>query len=381
MKKGLRNRLEEDVICSQVILRAVVEAAGLQAPTDLVDLHPTMCIEEHTNRDATIFIDNSEVSRLNADVLSTDDGVEILNIQQSPKVDAFQSLLSGQSHKTFFVPRVEASASHPSIETDALSEQFVCVEDVTLPKGSLIYSGSFNPLHEGHVALVVAALRKQGWQPESRTMNPLVIFEIPFTNADKGGLSRDDLIRRLGQFDVRSNQLLRDARLTNVAACVTTKPLFVQKAEILQNGVFLLGADTFARIINPVYYLPKPQPVTNESSSGTIVSDTTATSVSTAHTSVTAHSTVSVLTEIRGLSHMTAALARMLGYGCSFIVGGRVSPSTGEFETMDDIWDRSGLRKSIPAEIVGMFEGIPESLFRVDLSSTDIRNRIKREQS
>jgi hypothetical protein len=62
---------------------------------------------------------------------------------------------------------------------------------------------------------------------------------------------------------------------------------------------------------------------------------------------------------------MLAALEELRRLECRFIVGGRALD--GEFKTLADI--------DIPEEFAPMFEAIPETRFRSDISSTGLRER------
>ena len=95
-----------------------------------------------------------------------------------------------------------------------------CFLDTPLPEGSLVYSGSFNPLHLGHIRLAMAAQRAivasrasgrglacssqllQGHTPHGTPlMKPTIVFEISAMNADKPPLSLEELEKRLAQVD------------------------------------------------------------------------------------------------------------------------------------------------------------------------------------
>ena len=97
----------------------------------------------------------------------------------------------------------------------------------------LLFPGSFNPLHEGHVQLAQAAQHQSG-----RTAS----MEISVVNVDKPELNRDDLERRLmpikGKFQV----------------LVTRRPRFQEKAGEFENCYFALGMDTAVRLFDPRYY-------------------------------------------------------------------------------------------------------------------------------
>ena len=101
------------------------------------------------------------------------------------------------------------------------------------PLRAAILSGSFNPLHDGHVALAAAAAEQCGLPP---------VFELPIVNADKGTLTEEEVERRLRQFSGRHTVV------------VTRLPLFTQKAEVFGGSVFAVGVDTARRLVDPRYY-------------------------------------------------------------------------------------------------------------------------------
>ncbi len=103
-------------------------------------------------------------------------------------------------------------------------------------------------------------------------------------------------------------------------AVVTRAPTFREKARLLPGCAFVIGADTMTRLIDPKYY------------------------------GGSAAEMVSALVEIRSL-------------GCSFLVAGR--SVDGRFTTVRDV--------DYPAFLSDLFREIPESAFREDVSSTEIR--------
>ena len=107
---------------------------------------------------------------------------------------------------------------------------------------------------------------------------------------------------------------------------VTGAPTFVEKARILPKRVFVIGADTAPRVVDRKYYGGSER-------------------------------------------EMLAALEELSGAGCRFLVAGR-SGGAGVFVSLADV--------EIPAEYRRMFEAIPESRYRVDISSTELRERAGR---
>jgi hypothetical protein len=135
-------------------------------------------------------------------------------------------------------------------------------------------------------------------------------FELSVVNADKPPLADEEVRRRLAAFAWRAPVWL------------TRAPTFLKKARHFPGAAFVVGADTAARVVDPRFY------------GGSEVK-------------------------------MAEALAEFRALGCRFLVAGRVDEG-GRFVGLDDL--------GLPAAFRDLFRGIPENAFRVDLSSTQIRN-------
>lgn len=94
-----------------------------------------------------------------------------------------------------------------------------------------VYSGSFNPLHDGHKAIY----------REATVWDKNACYELSINRFDKPAITPEDLERRARQFIYHGAPLL----ITNVAK-------FVEKAGVLRtkgfNSVFHVGADTLNRV-------------------------------------------------------------------------------------------------------------------------------------
>jgi hypothetical protein len=101
------------------------------------------------------------------------------------------------------------------------------------PRPRLLLPGSFNPLHEGHLALAEAA---------SRTAGAAAAFELSVANADKPPLAPEEVRRRLAPFTWRAPLWLTHA------------PTFAEKALLFPGAVFVVGADTAERVVAARYY-------------------------------------------------------------------------------------------------------------------------------
>ena len=169
-------------------------------------------------------------------------------------------------------------------------------------RAGAVLPGSFDPLHRGHVELARAA---------ADILDTEVAFELSVSNVDKPVIGLDELEQRLSQFTGVGEVL------------VTSAPTFVEKARILPERAFVIGADTAPRVVDRKYYGGSQQ-------------------------------------------EMLAALDELSRAGCRFLVAGR-SQGPDVFTSLGDV--------EIPMEYRHMFESIPESRYRVDISSTELRER------
>jgi nicotinic acid mononucleotide adenylyltransferase len=96
-----------------------------------------------------------------------------------------------------------------------------------------ILSGSFNPLHDGHLELL---------QVSAKLLSHPVAFEISAQNVDKPDITPDTIVQRIAQFAGRW------------PVYVTNAPTYLEKARLFPNTVFVIGFDTAERVLHPRYY-------------------------------------------------------------------------------------------------------------------------------
>jgi hypothetical protein len=146
----------------------------------------------------------------------------------------------------------------------------------------------------------------------SRLLGLPAAFELSVANVDKPTLPLDEVRRRLVQFAWQAPIWL------------TRAPTFVEKARLFPGAVFVVGHDTAVRIVAPRYY---------QDSAGA----------------------------------MTEALQALRDAGCRFLVAGRLDTS-GRFLGVEEL--------NPPEAFRGLFHGIAEEHFRLDLSSTQLRQQV-----
>jgi nicotinamide mononucleotide (NMN) deamidase PncC len=166
------------------------------------------------------------------------------------------------------------------------------------PPTPVVFPGAFNPLHAGHRRMIEIA--------EARCGAP-VTLELSIANVDKPTLDFVEIADRL-------------AGLNEYRVLVTRAATFAEKAALVPGAVFVVGADTLARIADPSYY--------------------------------------------GGLSAERDAAVAMIGArGCRFLVFGRVVD--GRFATLSDL--------NLPPVLRDLCDEVRESDFRDDIRSTELR--------
>jgi nicotinamide mononucleotide (NMN) deamidase PncC len=179
MAKGRRDRAAEEDLVSRAIVLSLARACGIAAP--------------------------SPRSLLDADEHYAETVVAA--------VDTIDQLLAGEFDRVTVQPDGQMMLSAP--------QPFV------------LFPGSFNPMHEGHVLLARVA--------EELRQQPLA-FEISVTNVDKPPLAGETVRRRLAQFAWKSPVEL------------TRAPTFLEKSRFFPGTTFVVGADTAERLVAPKYY-------------------------------------------------------------------------------------------------------------------------------
>lgn len=181
------------------------------------------------------------------------------------------------------------------------------------PFNGAVLAGSFNPLHEGHVGLLTAGAEATGLP---------MAFELALTNADKGSLDAETVAARVAQF-------AEGGAGGGMTLLLTTAPTFIEKTRAVPGCTFVVGYDTAVRLIMDKYY------------GGTNAG-------------------------------LREAFRDVADVGASFIVAGRVSDDSGEFESFD-----AEVECAAVGVDAGLFRTMTEGEFRMDISSSELRAKGK----
>ncbi len=125
---------------------------------------------------------------------------------------------------------------------------YILVGQDALPEHPVFLAGSFNPLHQGHVELLIAA---------EKVTHRDGLLELSVTNVDKPPLDIIEVERRLLQLHGRFNVV------------VTCAPTFARKAELFPGAWFAMGYDTAIRLLSPAYHDDVPAMLSHFQSLGT----------------------------------------------------------------------------------------------------------------
>lgn len=224
-------------------------------------------------------------------------------------------------------------------EQEALLSDWLLVliaQAVSAERG-LMLPGSFNPVHQGHLNLLKVAEEMTGLRG---------VFELSCANVDKPDIPEEEILRRV-------------SAIRDIPVALTHAPRFMQKAKLFPKTTFVLGCDTAERLI--AYAQPGEWNLFQTLENSFLVAGR--------------------------IFHPSAAreAARTCGkqrsdWQIKFLVAGRFSQGLGAVGAGDDRAQRTRTQNfqtleniQLPQGFEGLFEAIPESKFREDISSTDLR--------
>jgi hypothetical protein len=176
-----------------------------------------------------------------------------------------------------------------------------------------VFPGAFNPLHDGHRQMARIAAERLRLRVE---------FELSTYNVDKPPLDYLEMSDRAEQFDLDETLWL------------TRAATFEEKSRLFPDATFIVGADTIARIADPIYYGGSERA-------------------------------------------MLAAIDRIVAGGGRFLVFGRTAELDGGTVETDGANASKAFQSlaslDLPAALLAICSEVSESEFRADVSSTQLR--------
>jgi hypothetical protein len=168
------------------------------------------------------------LDRLEA-VASGDDQARVAGLRSGERID-IDVMAAPASWQDLFAARrravcVQTAPFNGPVDVTA-------VDDSQPTEGRLIFPGSFDPLHEGHLLMARIA--------EEIAERP-VDYELSITNVDKPMLDFIAIRGRAAQFSGQRLWLTRAAT-------------FLEKLAVFPKSTFVMGADTYVRLADPRYY-------------------------------------------------------------------------------------------------------------------------------
>lgn len=328
LNSSQRNRFEQDVLCSNLIVQSIQEAAH----QNNIQKSNTDSGTSKKSEEETLLHENEDYATQTAYTNSCNNNADLVQMFA-------EQILSGHSSAVVLI------ANGQNRTFDALAYPVV-------PKDCLLFPGSFNPPHSGHIELAEAAVRRlsktrTGNSSSSVEKRP-VLFELSIWNADKPAMDPTQVSERVSKFwDVMEST---SATIT-WGILLTRAPLFADKVEVLRRynqnvllppvspisafeeapqsppkWAFVIGTDTMVRVLNPKYY---------------------------------GNNTGNMLSALRSMN-------------VRFVVGGRLEQNedkNGKFVT-----GREELQE-LPSDVQDYFTLVEEKDFRVDISSTELRRK------
>jgi hypothetical protein len=397
MKAG-RERFDEDLMLSHLVLRSI----------ELLMMYNSNNNNENANANANASIENEKYNNnnnkeyitragdivteqweLSTTSLSTDDDDDASTTSTNRMVgdnneidsvieEAARRVVDGGEDAVVLLPLYGSSTGTSTTAKKKVLPSIIgirALSQTVVPNNCLIFPGSFNPPHIGHLQLANASIRTlERLQPYIHPRNhndKPILFELSLTNVDKPSIDPNIVVSRIRKIlELYSSTTISNDNDTpefpqQWGIVLTRAPLFEEKLKILRSKVlvadddddhsstkkinFVIGTDTLVRILNPKYYQDQLR------------------------------------------INMNKSLLELKSNGVGFIIGGRLEQQQKQSTSSQSKEAQSSQSQprfvsgrdeliDLPEDVASMFTVMKESEFRVDLSSSDIRKQQQEEE-
>jgi hypothetical protein len=355
MEKNKRTRVEEDDCISHLVYHLLLDHCDIKkikintiGESDLAISSTPLEVDPATHRVCRMasdqFIKDMEGQGCRAS----------LNLLEGDKIYILEKHITCQQFKyewnlNRFLRRDIRTVVCVSPDSNIENSKFY--EDLTLPAKTVIYPGTFNPLHEGHLEILRSFLS----MTSHHRPRPIVLFEYCLNNVDKQDKDIEKLKEIIMQFN-GENPMLRFLRGNqgkgyfgfSFGIILTRAPKFVDKSIEFKNCYLLCGADTMTRIFMTKYY----RDAGAEEGNGENEEN-----------------------NFRATLNMISALTTISNNGVLIWVARRIcralTAKTESYETLTTLLQKEEYRKYFTLQFYSLFHEIPNN--RIDLSSSEIR--------
>lgn len=344
-----RSRFEEDLVLSHLVLRSAEQIMMYRENESDGSSESFATDKEYITRAGDIVTERWELPTTTPSANDDDDDAKDATTILTDDIDsvveeAAKRVVDKGEDAVVLLPIYEDDSSDSGTKKVAVKVR--ALSETVLPNRSLVFPGSFNPVHVGHLALANASIKTlekhEPYIHPRRHNDKPIFFELSLTNADKPSIDPKIVASRVKKFIELASSKNNTGFPQQWGIVLTRAPLFEEKLKILRSKVlnrlegpgdsprinFLIGTDTMVRILNPKYYG-------------------------------------------NSQANMIESLQELKASGAGFVVGGRLEQSPSQ-ATPRFVSGREEL-EGLPEDVASAFTIMEESEFRVDLSSSEIR--------
>ena len=393
-----RNRVEEDKTTGAITLWCIHHYLGVANQNNDNRADDNSTLEQILNRKG----DSISISK--NEILQSDHGTTVVEATQyviSENDNENRSSGDRNAKVVMLAPNLKSEKVEPTLQT-------------IIPSNPIIFPGSFNPVHIGHVSLAKAAMKtmsdKMKTECEAYSLKMMgnkgdndidhlqnvwdtteylslsnsnqgqqlcpVLFEMSLTNPDKPSMDPMEVSRRVEFFndmmkkEAQNNKDLKedcnnfDTMPKHLGILLTSAPLFVDKVRLLRKYLAPSAASYhYDNVVGDK--LDKGKRI--RLMTFVIGTDTLVRIINPKYYG-------------DNVDNMLKAVREMGDLGAHFVVGGRLEQTKGDTDETKKFVSGESELVGLPKDVRDMFTIIKEEDFRVDISSTQVRARMAKDK-